>query len=218
MRSRNYYATILPPKLHVAYKIAALAVLIVCTCFGIRCLYIGLLCILSLELVAGITAFFTAKRPALRTAGLTPSARPQGHVGRVLGVWALAFLLCVAVRFTPWGQRLIVVLSLLAYMLDVGFMHVYCPFRRLALRNRCCATCRIYHLRYPMLVTGIILMPDIAAWIVSILSLALFVAWEYEYARLHIRLNDTGVLAGCRCGQYSSCTGCRENRAVKGGW
>ena len=70
----------------------------------------------------------------------------------------------------------------LAYSVcDMICILFYCPFQSLMMKNRCCASCRIYNWDYAMMFTPLIFIHNICERILLILSLLLLLRWELSF-------------------------------------
>lgn len=222
----TFYPGVLRPDQSRWYKLAACLILCASAFFGTAVLYGVLLALLLGERVVALVSFFAVKRKQLATLGLHPSGKQNPRIFAIEAIWGACFALCVVLRFLPGGQRLIIWLSACAFLLDTIFMYIGCPFRKFCMSNRCCATCRIYHWNYPMLVTGIILLPSVRGeiWMLALggiaaaLSILLMVLWEAEYLRHHIPPGDAQALAALQCKPGAQCAACANSRSRRKGF
>ncbi len=79
----------------------------------------------------------------------------------------------------------------------------FCPFQTWFMKNRCCASCRIYNWDFAMMFTPLVFVPHLYTWSLLGLALVLLVIWEVCY-KLHPE----------RFSEYSnsclSCANCNE--------
>ena len=87
----------------------------------------------------------------------------------------LFFLLNYWGALTP-GVSLIAVL--IYSVIDVVFILFFCPFQKIFMHNRCCATCRIYNWDYFMMCTPLFLFPSIYAISLLLIASAVLLNWE----------------------------------------
>jgi hypothetical protein len=78
----------------------------------------------------------------------------------------------------------IMLLIALAYSVcDMICILFFCPFQTWFMKNRCCATCRIYNWDFAMMFTPLIFIPDIFTCSLMGLSVLLLIRWEVTAAR-----------------------------------
>ncbi len=108
--------------------------------------------------------------------------------------WIVTFAVAVAwialngvigvLYFTNVIDRGILLLICLAYSVcDVICILFFCPFQIWFMKNKCCATCRIYNWDYAMMFTPLIFIPNIYAWSLLGVALLLLLKWEINYRR-----------------------------------
>ena len=96
------------------------------------------------------------------------------------------------------------VLVSLAYSIgDVICILFFCPFQTWILKNKCCATCRIYNWDYAMMFTPFIFIPHPFTWSLLAIALVILVKWEYCYRRYPERFVES-------CNDSISCKNCTE--------
>lgn len=78
-------------------------------------------------------------------------------------------------------QGILVLIALAYSVCDMICILFYCPFQSLMMKNRCCASCRIYNWDYAMMFTPLIFIHNICARILLILSLLLLLRWELSF-------------------------------------
>ena len=95
----------------------------------------------------------------------------------------------------------IMLLIALAYSVcDMICILFFCPFQTWFMKNRCCATCRIYNWDFAMMFTPLIFVRNIYAQTLVALSLGLLVTWEV-LLRLHPERFSENTNACLACGQ-----------------
>ena len=86
---------------------------------------------------------------------------------------------------------------------DMVCILFYCPFQTLLLKNKCCATCRIYNWDYAMMFTPLFFVRKDYAWSLLALSVALLIRWEITFFRFPERFSE-------ETNAYLRCANCRE--------
>lgn len=66
---------------------------------------------------------------------------------------------------------------------DIICILFFCPFQTWMMKNRCCATCRIYNWDYLMMVTPLMMIRTFYTWSLSALAIGLFLRWEITARR-----------------------------------
>lgn len=104
---------------------------------------------------------------------------------RVFLAWVLlngAFgALYLAGVFDQW---IMIIISLIYSVCDMCCILFFCPFQTWFMKNKCCATCRIYNWDYAMMFTPLAFVRGVFTWGVFGLALVLLLLWE---VRLHKR-------------------------------
>lgn len=99
-------------------------------------------------------------------------------------------------------------LIFLAYSIcDLICILFFCPFKLFILKNKCCATCRIYNWDHAMMFTPFLFTDNIFALSLLILSLVSLVYWEVSL-RLHPERFSQ------KTNKYLSCANCDEKLCV----
>ena len=98
----------------------------------------------------------------------------------------------------------VLVLISVAYSIcDMICILWFCPFQAWFLKNRCCASCRIYNWDFFMMATPLIFVPHPFAGVLVLLSVAVLVCWEVSYHRHPKRFS-------ARTNACLSCGACQE--------
>ena len=79
----------------------------------------------------------------------------------------------------------------------------FCPFQSWFLKNKCCASCRIYNWDYAMMFTPLFFVAKPYTWGLLALSVALLVRWEVTFYRHPERFSDA-------TNDYLRCANCTE--------
>lgn len=134
---------------------------------------------------------------------------------KVLGAWILAaaaiFLLK---KLHILGNRELLLLSALFYVGDLVCILIWCPFRDVWMKNRCCTQCRIYNWDTLMLILPIAFIPGFYSY--SLLGGALLVVgcWELSHL-LHPERFYALTNARLQCGNCKGELGCARFRERK---
>ncbi|MBO5906584.1 MAG: hypothetical protein J6Q85_00325 [Clostridia bacterium] len=86
--------------------------------------------------------------------------------------------------FSVIDAGLVVLYCLFLSVLDIICILFFCPFQTFVMKNKCCATCRIYNWDYIMMFSPLFFIPSFFTVSIAALSLVLFLEWEIIY-RLH---------------------------------
>jgi hypothetical protein len=98
---------------------------------------------------------------------------------------------------------ILVLISLFYSVCDMICILFFCPFQAWFLKNRCCASCRIYNWDFFMMATPLVFLPHPFAGVLVILSLAVLALWEISYHRHPERFS-------ARTNACLSCGACTE--------
>ena len=102
----------------------------------------------------------------------------------VLAVWiALNGAIGLLYHFHIIDGGILLLISLAYSVCDLICILFFCPFQTWFMKNRCCATCRIYNWDFAMMFTPLIFLNNLYAKSLVILSLGLLVKWEYNLHR-----------------------------------
>ena len=100
-------------------------------------------------------------------------------------------------------EGILLLIALFYSISDVICILFFCPFQTWMMKNRCCATCRIYNWDFPMMMTPFIMVPGFFAKSLLFTSLAVLAQWEYKY-HCHPEYFSTSSNEGL------ACRNCRE--------
>lgn len=106
------------------------------------------------------------------------------------------------VYFSGWIDAGILLLISLAYSVcDMICILYFCPFQTWFMKNRCCATCRIYNWDFAMMFTPMVFVRSAYTWSLLGVSLLLLIQWEYLLRRHPERFSEktNGCLACAQC-------------------
>ncbi len=101
------------------------------------------------------------------------------------GIWYTLFFLKI------FGVPELVMVMMFYYVADLFCVHIYCPFRKIFLRHRCCTVCRIYNWDAWMLFSPMFIIIHPFSTSLSVLALIYSLTWEYMYFRHPERFLDT---------------------------
>ena len=109
-----------------------------------------------------------------------------------------------ALYFAGIIDKGILMLIALAYSVcDMICILFFCPFQTWFMKNRCCATCRIYNWDYAMMFTPLLFVPHFYTWSLLGIALALLIEWEYLLHKYPERFSES-------TNQCLSCANCPE--------
>lgn len=133
-----------------------------------------------------------------------PQIQSPWRTAAVVGAWFLLNGIIGAVYFVGWIDKGILLLIALAYSVcDIICILFFCPFQTWFMKNRCCATCRIYNWDFAMMFTPLIFVKNPYSWSLVALSLVLLIKWEFLVRKHPERFSE--------CTNTSlSCSECKE--------
>lgn len=111
-------------------------------------------------------------------------------------VWLAALLGLWLIRLEKYW---IVMTSILFYYIDQLFVNVWCPFREWIVRNRCCATCRIYSWGFPIIVSPLLYIKSFWSYSLVAMGAILLIQWEflhYRYPERFSEVSNAALLCG----------------------
>ena len=131
----------------------------------------------------------------------------KGSIGRVLLALA-AWVALNGIFFFLYYKKIIdsgvmLLISLFYGVCDMICILFFCPFQEWILKNKCCGSCLIYNWDYAMMFTPLIVVRNLFADILIILSLLLFLYWEWNYFKYPERFFEVS-------NQSLECVSCTE--------
>ncbi|MBQ2061619.1 MAG: hypothetical protein II458_02990 [Oscillospiraceae bacterium] len=96
-----------------------------------------------------------------------------------------------------------ILLSLAYSVCDMICILFFCPFQTWFLKNKCCATCRIYNWDYAMMFTPLFFVRSAYSWSLLALSVGLLARWEITLYKYPERFSE-------RTNGYLACAVCTE--------
>jgi len=122
----------------------------------------------------------------------------------VAAAWIALNAVIGVLYYTHIIDKGILLLIALAYSVcDVICILFFCPFQTWFMKNKCCATCRIYNWDYAMMFTPLIYIPNIYAWTLLGTAILLLIKWEVTLHKHPERFSE-------KCNKSLSCAMCKE--------
>lgn len=100
-----------------------------------------------------------------------------------------------------FGVPEIVMIMLFYYVGDMVCVNVFCPFKLIFMKNRCCNQCRIYNWDSIMLVIPLVAVPSLYSFILLTPALIYTVMWEVSWYRHPERFLES-------CNESLKCANC----------
>lgn len=99
---------------------------------------------------------------------------------------------------------------------DIICILFFCPFQTWFLKNKCCATCRIYNWDYAMMFTPLFFISKTYTWSLLALSIVLLARWEINFFLHPERFseNTNGYLGCSNCSEKL----CHHKKQLYGFW
>jgi len=113
------------------------------------------------------------------------------------GIFGVLYMLGI------FDEGIMLLLSSAYSVCDMVCILFFCPFQTWFLKNKCCATCRIYNWDYAMMFTPLFFVAKPYTWGLLGLSVALMVRWEVTFYRHPERFCET-------TNDYLRCANCSE--------
>jgi hypothetical protein len=98
---------------------------------------------------------------------------------------------------------ILVLVSLFYSVADKICVLFFCPFQAIFMKNKCCATCRIYNWDFPMMCTPLWLVPGVFSRVLAVMSLGILLIWELSLIRHPERFSE-------KTNEYLRCKNCTE--------
>ncbi len=116
---------------------------------------------------------------------IEPKNQSWKRTALVASVWLALNALIGLLYFVDIIDEGILVLIAIAYSVcDIICILFFCPFQTWFMKNRCCATCRIYNWDFAMMFTPLVFIPSLYTYTLLGFSLLLLLRWEITY-KLH---------------------------------
>lgn len=134
----------------------------------------------------------------------TPTNQSWVRTATVAVVWLALNAVFGALYYMGIIDRGILILIALAYSVcDIICILFFCPFQTWFMKNRCCATCRIYNWDFAMMFTPLVFIPHWYTYSLLGCAVALLLVWEIAF-RLHPERFSTAT------NQCLNCSKCPE--------
>lgn len=101
--------------------------------------------------------------------------------------------------------------SIILYWLDGLYMVIWCPYRSLFIKNKCCNSCRIYNWGYFMIVAPLIFINNFYTNTLVIISFLIIVKWEIMHSIKPERFSEI-TNEKLRCGDCLNKNGSCKNK------
>jgi len=102
-----------------------------------------------------------------------------------------------------FDEGIMLLLSSAYSVCDMICILFFCPFQTWFLKNKCCASCRIYNWDYAMMFTPLFFVAKPYTWGLLALSVALLARWEVTFYRHPERFSEA-------TNDYLRCANCTE--------
>ena len=97
---------------------------------------------------------------------------------------------------------------------DIICILYFCPFQTWFMKNKCCATCRIYNWDYAMMFTSLVFVPNAYAWSLLLIALVILLKWEMTVRKFPERfLEEANASLSCAVCQEKLC---RHKKQLQG--
>lgn len=97
----------------------------------------------------------------------------------VAAVWILLnSVIGTLYLFGVLGRDIMLLIALFYSVCDVICILFFCPFQTWFMKNKCCASCRIYNWDYAMMFTPLVFVKNIYSWTLLFAALLLLIRWE----------------------------------------
>ena len=135
---------------------------------------------------------------------LKPINQSWKQTALVAGIWLLLNGVIGALYFAGLIDKGILILIAIAYSVcDIICILFFCPFQTWFMKNRCCASCRIYNWDFAMMFTPLVFIPHWYTYSLLGCAVALLLRWEITYRRFPERFStETNACLDC--------TNCKE--------
>ena len=146
---------------------------------------------------------------------ITPTNQAWWQTALVALAWFALNAIFGILYFVGIFDAGILILIGLAYSVcDIICILFFCPFQTWFMKNRCCATCRIYNWDFAMMFTPLVFIPSVYTYSLLGFALALLVRWEIAYRRHPERFST----ATNKCLDCSRCEEklCSHKRQLQG--
>lgn len=146
---------------------------------------------------------------------IAPTNQSWRRTALVTAVWLALNGVIGALYYAGLFDRGVLILIAIAYSVcDIICILFFCPFQTWFMKNRCCATCRIYNWDFAMMFTPLVFIPSLYTYSLLGCALILLLRWEIAY-RSHPERFST---ATNKCLDCSRCEEklCSHKKQLKG--
>lgn len=146
---------------------------------------------------------------------IKPTNQSAGTTALVAAVWLLLNGVLGALYLVGIFDTGIMLLIAVGFSVcDIICILFFCPFQTWFMKNRCCATCRIYNWDFAMMFTPLVFIPHWYTYSLLGCALALLLRWEITYRRHPERFST----ATNKCLDCSRCEEklCSHKRQLRG--
>ena len=126
----------------------------------------------------------------------------------------LAEPVCNAVASGEFDKGILILIAIAYSVCDIICILFFCPFQTWFMKNRCCATCRIYNWDFAMMFTPFIFIPNWYTYSLLGCALILLLRWEITY-KLHperFSVSTNGCLDCSKCKEKL----CQHKKQLRG--
>ena len=112
------------------------------------------------------------------------SKQISANVGafKVLILWLCLTLVIGCLKiFGIISHKELFLISAFFYVCDLICVLFFCPFQKWIMKNKCCATCRIFNWDHMMMFSPFIFVVGFYSWSLVALSLISMLIWEFTY-------------------------------------
>jgi len=132
------------------------------------------------------------------------TVKNNAHAIVVLMVWlGMVAVLGFLFLFGIVGGEGLLLASVFFYLCDMICVIFWCPFQHFIMKNKCCATCRIFAWDYFMIFSPLLFIPSFYTWSLLFMAIILMLRWEYIHAA-HPERFWQGSNAALHCTNCSS--------------
>ena len=136
--------------------------------------------------------------------GIIPANQSGRTTALVATVWlALNGVLGLLYFLGVIDKGILILIALGFSICDIICILFFCPFQTWFMKNRCCATCRIYNWDFAMMFTPLVFIPHAYTYSLLGCALLLLLRWEITY-RLHPERFSTAT------NKCLDCSRCKE--------
>ncbi|MGM0651516.1 MAG: hypothetical protein ACQES4_01880 [Bacillota bacterium] len=111
-------------------------------------------------------------------------------------VWATAL---AGIWFFRLEKYWVIISAIFFYFLDQLFVNLWCPFKNWIVRNRCCATCRIYNWGFAIIVSPLIFIKSFWTYSLVAMGAVILLQWEILHRKYPERFSEiSNAMLSCK--------------------